>query len=240
MPRNKTPDYLKGILVILAIIIVSFFLLSLASVSRQKTQTALKNTAPAALTGQKAVIDNGLVSYVPEQKLLEPKMKAQAPILGNPNAPITIFEFSSFSCEYGAATQNVLKKIIEKYPDQVRLVWKDLPFSGVEDSYLAHQAARCAGQQNKFWAYSDLLWQNQKNFSAKNLLALAQKLNLNEKLFSDCLTDKNIEKLIEQDVQEADELLLTGTPHFYINSQELSGQASLADFENIIKIELNR
>jgi protein-disulfide isomerase len=134
-----------------------------------------------------------------------------------------------------------LQSIIKSYPGKVKLIWKDLPLrEEYPDSLIAHIGARCAQKQGKFWEYSDLLWQDQNNFSTSSALALAKKLKLDTNLFNACLQNPETKALIAHDEQEADELAIPGTPHFYINNQEISGVGSIDDFKKLIDAELNR
>ncbi|MFH1662120.1 MAG: thioredoxin domain-containing protein, partial [Candidatus Falkowbacteria bacterium] len=139
------------------------------------------------------------ITKVPSLKdlLTGPIISESDPSLGNTDAPIVIVEFSDFECEFCHTQEKNLKKLIEKYPDKIRLIWKDYPD---DNSFASAVAGRCANEQNKFWEYHDLL------FNSKNYLELAEKLNLDLTKFSKCLNNEDIEILIKKNINEANAL----------------------------------
>lgn len=237
--RKKTPNYLQPIIIILILMVLSLIYLAFQSHLIQQRQLAEILAAQKQLSD---LISSNLVSYWPQEDLItQPRINETSPSIGKSDATVTIVEYSSFLCDYSAQIQPLLRQIMEKYQGQVRLIWKDLPLEEIyPGATLAHQAARCAQKQNQFWAYHNLLWQNQDDLSANNLKKLARAINLNERIFESCLKDQETINLTNKDIKEADALMIPGAPHFYINHQEILGLASLEDFERLIKIELNR
>ncbi|MEK0346606.1 MAG: thioredoxin domain-containing protein, partial [Nitrosopumilus sp.] len=91
------------------------------------------------------------------------------PIIGNPDAPITIIEFSDFQCPFCARfyTQT-LPLIHEEYIEQgkVKLVFRDFPIQSIHPNALpASVAAECANEQGKFKEMHDTLFENQNEWS---------------------------------------------------------------------------
>ncbi|MDO8668703.1 MAG: thioredoxin domain-containing protein [Candidatus Buchananbacteria bacterium] len=197
---------------------------------------ALKNFNP-----QSNIESSNLISYVKKNIITEPTVNPDSPVLGPADAPVTIFEFSCYGCPASRDIQPILKEVLAKYPDKVKLVWKDLTLPDLyPQAELAHLASRCAQEQSKFWPYQEQLWQNQNDFSLNNLKKIGQDIGLNASTLNDCITSKKFQNLIDADVSEAAQLMISGTPHFYINSQEIFGLATLEDFETVINAELNR
>lgn len=234
--RRQKISIFQLILIALTGIAIIFFILSLINVfSNRSAATA------AAGKNNGNIIAKNLVSFWEDNKITAPELKSTDPILGNSEAPITIYEYSSLSCPNSAKMNPIVKEIVKIYPQEVRLVWKDLPLSDTyPDATLAHLAARCAQKQNKFWEYQELLWNNQNDFSRDNLILLAKESDLDETVFANCLDNQETAGLVNEGIAEAKTLDIPGTPHFYINSQELLGLNSLADFQKIIEVELNR
>jgi len=235
---HKTPNYLKWILIALAVMLVLFIVINL-----MPTNFNLDHFQNDGLkkSGNNGLVSKNLISYREKETLLQPKIYPSSPILGNPNAPISIFEYSSFGCPLNKKVQPIIKELLKKYPESIKLIWKDLPLEkNYSGANLAHQAARCAGRQGNFWQYHDQLWEQKTNLSNDAILKIADDLNLNQKQFSQCLKDSIITADINQDIADADALLISGVPHFYINSQELVGVATQKEFEQLIEVELNR
>ena len=238
--QKKSPNYLKFILTVIGSILIILGLLAVFTnppeIELDEWDALLKkfNESPELIT-------SNLLTYVKKNMVTEPTIFDQSPILGPIKAPITIFEFSCFGCPASRDIQPVLKQVLAKYPDQIKLVWKDLPLPELyPDSPLAHLAARCAQAQNKFWEYQEKLWANQGDFSLDNLKRISQNIGLDKNDFAKCLSEEKLNDLITADINEASQLLISGTPHFYINNQEIFGTASLEDFERVINAELSR
>jgi protein-disulfide isomerase len=82
---------------------------------------------------------------------------------GAKNATITIVEFSDFACPYCKLSYPGLKMIREKYPDKVKIVYRDYPLH--DNSIFLALSARCAGEQGKFSEAHDILFENQDKFN---------------------------------------------------------------------------
>src|SRR3989344_3001017 len=242
MPKTKkSPNYLKFILIVIGSIFIILGLLAVFTNPSEKEiddqlSSILKNF-PAAPKIETA----NLISDVKKNFITDLFIYKTSPVLGGAGAPITIFEFSCFGCPASRDSQPVLKQVLEKYAGQVKLIWKDLPLPDLyPGSELAHLAARCAQNQDKFWPYQAELWTNQNDFSLANLKKIGQDVGLDADELATCVKAGELRKLIDADVSEAAQLLISGAPHFYINSQEIFGLAALKDFEKIIEAELNR
>ncbi|MFA6422622.1 MAG: DsbA family protein [Candidatus Buchananbacteria bacterium] len=232
--KNKNFNYLKFILICLGSIVLIFIIIFICSFFYSPNKIA---SVPSLQNSVKYKINPGVVSL--RQQIEEdyyPTQNNNSPVLGNAKAPVTIYEYADFSCQYSAQMQPIIKNLSKKYNDKIKIVFKDLPSS--DGAFIAHVAARCAQKQNKFWEYNDLLWKNQKDFSEKNLKAIADKLKLNSNDFNSCLVDKNVEDLVNKDITEADNLGIPGTPHLYINKAEILGVSTEAELEKVIKENL--
>src|SRR5439155_3845346 len=97
-----------------------------------------------------------------------------ARVRGNPKAKVMIVEFSDFQCPFCGQVQSTLKSVLAKHEDTVALAFRDMPVSQIHPLALgAAQAARCAGEQGKFWEYHDLLFADQVGLEKPGLLTKA-------------------------------------------------------------------
>ncbi len=223
-------NYVRFIFICLgAIIALSFFLL-IIYYFLVFNQTP---TYEAELEEDYSKISSGFVSYTEDNYY--PTLPETAPIKGNPNASVVIYEFADFGCNYSAQMQPIISSLLKKFPEKIKVVFKDSP---TDYSYPAHLAARCAQAQGKFWEYSDMLWK-QKDFSDATIISLAQSLNLNLEDFNLCIQNKSADKFIEYDSKEADALSILGTPHLYINKIEIAGFSTEEELVKIIQNEIN-
>src|SRR5688572_12617419 len=109
------------------------------------------------------------------------------PVRGNPAAPITIVEFSDYQCPFCARVNPTLAKIRETYGDRVKIVFKDYPLPNHPQAPKAAEAARCAGDQNKYWEMHDAMFANQRALEVPSLKQAARAIGLDGTAFDQCL-----------------------------------------------------
>lgn len=190
---------------------------------------------PFVLT--KGEVENGALE--------QPIDNGQDPSFGPEGAKVKIFYFSDLSCPFCSEQEEAIKKIYDKFSQDVRIIWKDYPdlrvLSGF--SYQAARAVRCANEQDKFWDYRSLLKENEDEFdSAKEQLffKIANNLKLNMISFEDCLRGNKSDSLILQNIKEAEELGISGIPFIYVNDLDLIGTLDEDDLETLVKNELEK
>jgi protein-disulfide isomerase len=166
---------------------------------------------------------------------------AGEPFRGSEKAPVTIVKFEDFLCPFCKQVQPTFNDLLSRYNGKVRLVHKDLPLESLHSqARQAAEAARCAYEQGKFWEYHDKLYANSPKASADDLKSYAKGVGLNIDSFDRCLTSGKYKAVVQQDLNEGAQLGLTGTPTFFINGREISGNQPLEAFEAIIDEELAR
>ena len=159
---------------------------------------------------------------------------SRAPVRGQPQAPITIIEFSDLQCPFCARVTPTLRELMKRYPDQVRWVFKSFPLDFHADSPLAHAAALAAGRQDKFWQMHDLIFANQHTLKRDSLLAEARSLNLDMDRFTADLDSADVKRQLEADKKEGEALGVNGTPAFFINGKSFSGAMPIEQFQAAI------
>lgn len=162
-------------------------------------------------------------------------------VLGSPSAPVTFVEFGDFQCPFcGRFYQTTEKPLIDKYvkTGQVKFIWRDFAFLG-QESFDAAVAARCAGEQSKFWEYHNYLFENQQGenngaFSVANLKSFAKNLNLDTGQFNSCLDSQKYLSAVQKETELGRQLGVDGTPSSFINGRHVTGALPFAQFETII------
>jgi len=153
------------------------------------------------------------------------------PVKGDPNAPITIVEFSDFQCPFCSRfVVQTLGELEENYIDtgKVKLVYRDLPLGSLHpNARTAHIAAECADEQGEFWEYHDILFENQAQWSRlatgeleNSLKKYAQELDLDVASFETCLSSDEIADEVDKDALEARSYGASGTPTFFIGTEK--------------------
>lgn len=172
------------------------------------------------------------------------------PVLGDPNAKVTIVEFSDFQCLYCRSfykdTYGQLKK---DYIDtgKVKLVFRDYPLPFHTAAEPAALASLCADDQGKFWQYHDKIFEEQQkrepntsvvsktiDFDVNDLKSWARQIGLNTTEFNNCLDSAQHENEVQADLAAAIEVGVDGTPSFFINGQLLIGAQPYPVFKQII------
>ena len=163
----------------------------------------------------------------PKKITMDTFLSNASPILGDPDAPITLVEFGDYQCHYcNVFFQSIEKDIVKNYVDtgKVKIIFKDYNIIG-EDSVKASQGAHCANDQGLFWEYHDILysnWTGENNgwASSENLAIFAQQIGLNMNKWSECMNKGSHSQIILKSNDDARTLQLTGTPAFFIINSE--------------------
>lgn len=128
-------------------------------------------------------------------------------ILGNKNAAITLVEYSDLECPYCKYFYLETKKLLEAYPNDMRLVFRHYPLTSLHSKAKKEaEAAECAAEQGKFWEYLDKIFEvtpSNNGLSLDDLPKLAQEIGLNKPKFEKCLEDGKYITRVEADIDDA-------------------------------------
>ena len=183
-----------------------------------------------------------IVSYLKPPPAFRAEVSVvEEPFRGPEKAPVTIVKFEDFQCPYCKQVQPTFVDLLKRYDGKLRLVHKDLPLEAIHpQARQAAEAARCADEQGKFWSYHDKLYAGSPKLSPEELKSYAKEVGLNVDSFEHCLTTRKYQAIVQKDLSEGTQLGLTGTPTFFINGREVSGNQPLDIFGARIDEELGR
>jgi protein-disulfide isomerase len=158
-------------------------------------------------------------------------------VLGPADAPITIIEFSDFRCPFCKRFHNeTLTPLLDHYPQQIRLIYRDFPVVG---GFEAALAAECADEQGDFFAFHDLLFSDEfETLGSEAYTAYAERLGMDAEALLACVEDGTFVDEVEADARYAAGLGVSGTPTFFINGIPLVGAQPIEAFMQIIDAEL--
>jgi protein-disulfide isomerase len=125
----------------------------------------------------------------------------------------------------------------EKYPDDVKVVFKNFPIRSHRFSLKAAVAAMAAGRQNKFWEFHDALFKNHRKLSAATIKEIAHTLGLDEAKFEKQVKNPAIIDHVSRDYREGEKLGVRGTPTVFINGRRVHNR-SMQNMEALIEKEL--
>jgi predicted DsbA family dithiol-disulfide isomerase len=163
-----------------------------------------------------------------------------APVRGNPAAPVTVVEFSDFQCPYCARARPAVNQVREVYGDEVRIVFRHFPLGFHTQAPKAGEAAVCAGEQGRFWEMHDRMFAQPGRLAVPDLKEHAASLGLDTRAFDQCLDSGRHAGLVERDTAAGARYGVSGTPAFFINGRPLVGAQPFEAFARVIDDELER
>ena len=243
---------IKGI--VIAITIGAFF--GGYSLGTMQDSGLSSNELEEAILGaaQKAAIQSPQPVQQPKQPSAPQRILVSLdddPVKGNPDAPITIVEFSDFQCPFCKRFhETTLPLIQENYIDtgKVKFVYRDFPIESIHPNGAipAAVASECADEQGKFWQYHDKIFQTQGNWerlAAEDVVnefkSYAKELGLNTNQFNECLISGKYLDEVNKDYQDAVLYGVTGTPGFFIGNEKsgyimVSGAQPYSTFQQVL------
>jgi len=177
------------------------------------------------------------------------------PVIGNPDAPITIIEFTDFQCPFCARFHTqTLPLIFEEYiePGKVKLVVRDFPIQSIHPNAVsAAVASECANEQGKVKEMHDMLFYNQNQWSKQKIAdavslfsQYATEIQLDQEIFDSCVINGKYIDEIQNDLNDGRKYGVSGTPGFFIGNDqlgyvELKGAQPFDSFKKVIDAQLD-
>ena len=170
------------------------------------------------------------------------------PHMGAAEAPVTIIEFSDFQCPYCARAAETIHEVVEKYPEDVRLIYVQFPLESIHPwARSASIASLCAADQSvdAFWTLHDSFFENQKELDSTNVIENSRTYlagsNLDMDTWSSCASDESSEAYqnasarVDASLQLGAQHGINSTPGFFVNGQFVSGAQPIETFEELIE-----
>ena len=212
----------------------------------------MQNRTKKLLTGITALLVLGIVwTGLPTQKAVAedpPAPEGPYPyeitvtdhVLGEPDAPVTIIEYASLSCNHCADFHNtVFPALKEQYINtgKVRFIFRDFPFNApaLRGAMLAH----CAGSQ-RYYTFLKVLFRTQDKWAfnkefMKNLQTVAELGGMGGDAFTKCMADTDLEtRIITTKKEGFENFEVKATPTFLINGKKITGSRSIEELATII------
>ena len=149
------------------------------------------------------------------------------PSLGPAGARLTIVEFSDFECPFCRKLQPILRRVLKRWPKEVRLVYKHLPLERHRHAFGAAKATVCADKQGLFWEFHDALYRENQDLSPQGMTSIAKSLGMELRQFKGCLEDEVTRRAVQSDRALARRARVTGTPTLFINKKRVRNVSQL-------------
>ena len=216
----------KGIAALCGLVLLGF-LTACTGQAQSQSNDDLKKDVQALKEGQQAIqkdlqeikrlLAARPTAAAPTEQALNAIISVDGvPFKGDKNAKLTLVEFSEFQCPFcGRHVRETYPQLDKDYVQtgKVKYFFRDLPLESIhKNAFKASEAARCAGEQNKFWEMHDRLFANQNSLEPAMLTGHAQAIGVDAKKFQACLDSGKTEAEIRKGIAEATKYGITGTP----------------------------
>jgi len=159
---------------------------------------------------------------------------------GNPDATITLVEYSDFQCPACSSAYPIVKQLSETFPDELRVVYRHYPLRSIHpQAQLAAQASEAAAMQGKFWDMHDALFNTQTTWAnspdAETFFAqLAESIGLDVDQFKTDMNSKDALAAVNEDAKSGNSANIPGTPTFFLQGNYIQNPGTLDGFKILI------
>ncbi len=163
---------------------------------------------------QEQLVENLTITFVHDINI------EGSPFKGPENAPVIISLFTDFQCPYCAKLVPILEEVLESFPKEVKLVYKNFPLRSHTYAVDAAKAAMAAHNMGNFWEFHDLLFKNYNQLNREKIDAIRAELKLDKKSFDQHVNDPKTLAMIRNDYRVGIDVGVRGTPSLFINGKQ--------------------
>ncbi|GAC1595128.1 MAG: DsbA family protein [Ginsengibacter sp.] len=156
--------------------------------------------------------------------------------VGNANAPVTLMEFGDYESEICAKVHEVVKAVLEAFPQEVKFVFRHYPLLKVhQKAHKAAEASLAAAQEGKFWEMHNELFRNRHSLGVISLKGHARDAGVKSKKILDDLINSYFGLYVQDDLKEGTKLGVTNVPTFFINGKKFEQEPTFKNLSTHIK-----
>ncbi|MBT3182738.1 MAG: thioredoxin domain-containing protein [Deltaproteobacteria bacterium] len=191
-----------------------------------------------------------LVKYHSMQSLHDIEVDPEWAMWGNPNAKVTLVEFSEYQCPFCRIAAFNIKPFLYEYKDDIKYYFVDFPLDNscnLEMSRQMHpvacfaaRAAQCAGRKDAFWSFHDEMFRNQKKLSEDFIVGLAKDRGWDVDEFKGCIDSPEIKELVSGELKAGRKAGVSGTPSLFIDGKKLKYWRNPDVLRAVVKEEIKR
>lgn len=184
------------------------------------------------------------------QSLHEIKLDPSWPVWGNPDAKVTIVEFSDYQCPFCRLAAFSLKPYLQEFRRDVRLIFVNYPLDNACNDAMkgpmhpyacfAAKASLCGAKQGDFWGFHDALFRNQRGLNEEEILKIAEKEGMSREEASACIASPEIDRMVRDQIESARAIYLTGTPTIFVNGRKLKYWRDPKYVQAVVREEIER
>ena len=161
-------------------------------------------------------------------------------VRGGENAELTLVEFGDYECPACGEAYLDIKRIESEMGDSIRFVFRQFPYAKIHPhAELAAQAAEAAGAQGKFWEMHESLFEDQQALEMDDLVARAEKLDLDIDTFREALDNETYLERVRSDFRTGVQNGFFSTPTVFLNGIRHNGNTDYETLRDAIQRQLN-
>jgi len=168
-------------------------------------------------------------------------LEATRLVRGKTDAPVTLVTFSDYQCPYCIRAEPVLAEVLQRYPEDVRVIHRHFPLDSIHPfARPASEAAMCADEQGKFWAFHDAIFARSGQLSENSFAEIGSEVGLDTGALATCIDERRYQDFVDKDFEAGRTAGVTGTPAFFVNGILLKGARTADQLSAVIDSELER
>lgn len=206
--------------------------MAVAAAKQGKSEAEIRQVLEASILAKQAKQRNRILLDPVEIPI------AGAPFKGPVKAKVTIVEFSDFQCPYCVVAVGKLNEVLQAYPHDVRLVFKQFPLEIHSTAALAAAAALSAHSQGKFWPLHDKMYAEFRSLSRANILSWARDMGLDPVRFQSVMDSTTTQAAVQRDMNDGLRAGVQGTPTVFVNGKKYQGSLDINAFRTVVESEL--
>lgn len=182
-------------------------------------------------SGASESVRTGTLSEIGEDEIIK----------GSREAGVVLVEYADFQCPACAAYFPIMKRLVEEYPEDLKIVFRHLPLRSIHrHAQIASQAAEAAGSQGKFFEFAEILYSKQDEWTKardpRNIFVeYAGELGLDQDAFKEYMNSNTARDKVNADYESAVALGLNGTPSYFVNGDRIDNPQGFEPFRQLIQ-----
>jgi protein-disulfide isomerase len=163
-------------------------------------------------------------------------------VMGRPDAPVQIVEFSDFQCPFCARVQASLREVRERHPGKVAVVFRHFPLTSIHPhAVAAAEASACAADQGRFEPYHDALFARQEEIGTVPWDDFARQAAVRDlDAFRECVRTRRHAAAVQRDAEAAARIGLRVTPTLIINGRAVGGMQTVDELDAQVRAALRQ
>lgn len=200
------------------------------------------------IAGASTVDDKVKAFYMQSEHSLE--IDPSWTVWGNPDAKVTIVEFSEFQCPFCKVAAFNVKPFLQEFKKDIRFFFVNYPLDNAcnenmagpmhESACMAAKGGLCANKLGDFWGYHDFIFKNQRKLSQELVSSFVKEKGWNEDDFTACMNSPEVDGMVKSQIKSGEKIHVDGTPSIYLNSRKVKYWRDSKFLQAVVREEIEK